>query len=186
MGATTVQALAIAASLLLPLAAWAECSQSFDIAADEIAGLPHQQTERFAQAGMGVQFRYFLPNGERNLSYIRFDMGYPLVDDALAEAVLGQVRQNIKTVANLNGVTLEGPATLEPYAAGPVNFTNDIFLGHKDDRVVVEFLGIGHDRNCLHEVRFTTVVLPEVGALDHARALYRDVLDALAPYVVDD
>lgn len=181
-----VLVLAIAIPMMVAAPAWAECRQSFDIAADEIAGLPHQHTKRFAEAGLGIQFGYYVPNGGRYLSYIRFDMGYPSIDDALAEASLDQVRRDIRTVSSLNGVTLEGPGSLEPFVAGSVRLTNEIFLGRKGDAIAVEFLGFGHDGNCLHEVRFTAFVSPDASAIDEARTMYREVLQQLAPYIAAD
>ncbi|MDA0218144.1 MAG: hypothetical protein O3B22_00930 [Proteobacteria bacterium] len=172
--------------VLMPGESRAECRQSFDLGLTEIAGIPHQRTIRFDDPGLGVQFRFFAPGAAGNLSYIRFDMGHATVDAEIEAASREQIWQNIKIVADLNGVAIQGPARLDPYPAGDVVITNDIFLGWSDDAVAVEFLGLGHDRNCLHEIRFTIVVPPQADEIDAARSLYREILRTLAPYIETD
>jgi hypothetical protein len=67
--------------------------------------------------------------------------------------------------------------------AGDIEMLGVIYVGLKGAGAVTEFVGLGHDGQCIHKVRYTHESAMDVAAVDAARAQYNAVMEALAPHI---
>lgn len=166
-----------------PAVAFAECSQDYEIDTADLAGIPYQETIRFPEPGAGVQYRFYDPDGSRNVSYYRYDGGLDAITNDIAIAEIQSVHRVVLQVSEMNGLEIASMEQMDSFMAGDIEMLGVIYVGLKGAGAVTEFVGLGHDGQCIHKVRYTHESAMDVAAVDAARAQYNAVMEALAPHI---
>ncbi|MBT6202878.1 MAG: hypothetical protein P8Q36_02940 [Alphaproteobacteria bacterium] len=169
--------------LVSPAFAFAECSQDYEIDTADLAGIPHQETNRFAEPGYGVQYRFYDPDGSRNVSYYRYDNGLRAIDNEIAAAEIQGVHATVLQVAPMNGVDIVSVEQLDSFMAGDIEMLGVIYVGTRGTGSVTEFVGLGHDGQCIHKVRYPHETVTDDTQADAARAQYEAVMEDLTPHI---
>jgi len=118
----------------------------------------------------GVQFRLFDRNHRRNFAYILFNGDFDPVNDQVKEQ-LKQMVMGALMGADMNGVNLFPAVPLDDDLAGDMAISNTMDLGTAHGLMLVEFLGVGQDGECVHRISYTEIVASH-GAVDSARRQY--------------
>jgi hypothetical protein len=169
--------------IVAPAVAFAECSQDYEIATPDLAGIAYQETVRFPNPGAGVQYRFYDPDGRRNVSYYRYDGGLDAISNENAAAEIQSVHGVLQQVTQMNGLEIVNMEQMEPFMAGDIEMLGIIYVGIKGTGAVTEFVGLGHDGQCIHKVRYTHESAMDVAQVDAARAQYNAVMEAPAPHI---
>ena len=169
--------------IVAPAIAFAECNQDFEIDAPDLAGIPYQETVRFPNSGAGVQYRFYDADGQRNVSYYRYDGDHDAISNEIAAAEIQSVHAVVQQVTQMNGLEIVNMEQMESFMAGDIEMLGIIYVGIKGTGAVTEFVGLGHDGQCIHKVRYTHESAMEIAEIDPARAQYNAVMEALAPHI---